>query len=155
MDGKRVDSSFEDAQKRFQEFLVRNGYPKELTWVTPDDVILRDRKLVYVRLPVPASNTLHARELFELGMLRQLGVLLQAVCEIDGTTCCYVWVPVDQAESQYALMPRGLKMSANMAESRIPARSVRSRIQWHWLRKKQAMKDGLFGWYGLGARANS
>jgi hypothetical protein len=147
-----TDSNFEDARERFREFLVENGYPRKLTWVTPNDVLLSDRKLVYVKLPVPTSNLLRARELFELGMPRQLGVLLHAVCEIDDTTCCYVWVPADQTESRYALMPRDLKMSANIGESKIPARSVHSPMHWHCLKilhQKQAMKNQLFGGTGL------
>jgi hypothetical protein len=95
-----ADSNFESAQERFREFLLRTGYPKELTWVTPGDVLLGGRKLIYVKLPVPSSNLARARDLFELGMLRQLGVLFKAMGEIDGATCCYVWAPADESESR-------------------------------------------------------
>lgn len=143
-----ADSNFDKAQERFREFVVKCGYPRELIWIAPSDVLLTGRKLIYVKLPVPESNLLRARELFKLGMPRQLGVLFKAVCEIDGATCCYVWAPAEESESRYALMPRDLKMSARVEESKIPARSVRSQLQWHFLkilhRKKQAMKGDLF-----------
>jgi hypothetical protein len=143
-----ADSNFDDAQERFREFLAKNGYPTELIWVTPNDVLLTGRKLIYVKLPVPKCNLLRARELFELGMPRQLGVSFRAVCEFKGVTCCYVWVPADQSESQHAFMPRDLKMSANTGESKVPAMSVNSQTRWHCLkivhRNKQALKDQLF-----------
>jgi hypothetical protein len=143
-----ADSNFDKAQERFRDFVFKCGYPRELIWIAPSDVLLTGNKLIYVKLPVPENNLLRARELFEFGMHRQLGVLFKAVCDIGGVSCCYVWAPADESESRYALMGRDLKMSARVEESKIPNRSVRSQLHWHLLKilhgRKQAMKHQLF-----------
>jgi hypothetical protein len=58
---------------------------------------------------------------------------------------CYVWVPSDEADAKYAMMPSGLKMSANSGPARLPGKGVYSRLRWAYLRFVNQTKDALKG----------
>jgi hypothetical protein len=143
-----MSSSFDESLVEFQRFLERNGYPREVIWVTPRDVLVSREPLIYVRVPVPRDNELHVRRLFDLGITQQTGVLFDTVCEGEGVTFSYAWVPCDDLEAEEALMPKGLKMSAKTGASRMTAKAVRSNMQWLYLwlkyRKEQKLKSHLF-----------
>ncbi len=140
--------NFDESLSKYRGFLEDNGYAKDVVWITPDDVLLSGRRLIYVRVPVPASNEREVRRLYERGMTEEKGVLLDTICEADGTTFSYAWVPRDQSEAELALMPVGLKMSVRTGTSRLPAKAVRSTLQWLFLRlrhhRQQRLKPGLF-----------
>lgn len=152
-----MDPTFDNAENQFRDFLSENGSSPQLMWVTPDDVLLTGRKLIYIKKPVPTSNRSLARELFETGMAQQLGVLFATLCNFEGATCCYVWIPVDRSESQYALMPTALKMSAHTGDSRMAGKLISSQTYWRCLqilnRNKQALKGQLFGRSSLRAKS--
>jgi hypothetical protein len=143
-----VNQSFQEALAEFHQFLARNGHPQEVIWVKPDDVILTGGPLLYVRVQASRGNEESARQLFESGISRQMGVLFGTLCEIDGATCSYVWVPKDETESQQALMPTGLKMSVHSENSRVRGKAVRNPLHWSYFRlkyrKKQESKKQLF-----------
>jgi len=142
-----ANQTFQESVAEFRRFLAENGYPQDLIWVNPDDVILTG-PLIYVRVPVSQSNEESARQLFEHGISQQMGVLFATLCEIGSATCSYVWVPKDQTEAQEALMPAGLKMSVNTGASRREAKAVRNRLYGSYLRLKyrenQYLKEQLF-----------
>jgi hypothetical protein len=144
-----MSASFEESCARFREFLANNGYAHEAVWITPKDVLLSGRRLVYVRLPIPGGNREHARALFDTAMKEQSGVSFKTVCETDYATLCTVWVPADDSERQHAMCSKAdLKMSAATSEGRVRGKEVRSGFLWRYLqlryRKNQALKDQLF-----------
>jgi hypothetical protein len=140
--------SFDEALSKFREFLEGNGYGKDVVWVTSDDVLLSTRRLVYVKVPAPASNEKNVRQLFDSGVAQGMGILLDTVCECGGTTFSYAWVPRHRSEAQQALMPSGLKMSAQTGSSRVAAKTVKSTLRWSLLRFRylgqQRFKSTLF-----------
>lgn len=127
--------TFEEAVSRFEEFLRRNGYPPNLVWVEPTDLLLSGRGAIYVKLPVPAENLIRARERFGLGMNNGLGILLGTICYLRNATCCYAWVPKDHEEQQHHLMGNGLKLNAT-TDSRRTGRDVTSRFYWYLLNRR-------------------
>jgi hypothetical protein len=143
-----VQSSFEESVARFQQFLKEVGYPTTVLWVKPDDVILTDRRLIYVKQSVSKKNESDAQQAYGLGINRKLGVLFCALCSTDEITYAYVWVPTDELDAQRALMPRDLKLSAATGADRIRGMVVRSRLLSACLsmryRSKQKWKDQLF-----------
>lgn len=122
-----MNSSFNEALVGFQQFLEKNRYPREVVWVRPDDVLVSSKPVIYVKVPVPGDNQQSVRKLFELGISQRKGVLFDTLCEGDGVTFSYAWVPRDESEAEQALMPEGLKMSAKTGASRMTGRVVRSR----------------------------
>ena len=144
-----MSPSFDESLARYKQFLGENGYPREVVWVTPDDVLLSSSPVIFVKLPVPESNEQSVRHLFDLGISQQKGVLFDTLCEGNGVTFSYAWVPSDDSEAEEHLMPKGLKLSARTGTSRMLGRAVGSRLRWSYLQLKyrgqQNMKGQLFG----------
>jgi hypothetical protein len=144
-----MSASFEESCVRFREFLVQNGYAHEPAWITPNDVLLGGRRLLFVKLPLPSSNRERARVVFETAMKEQSGVSFSTVCETDRATLCTVWSPADESERQYAMSSKtDLKMSAKAGEGRFRGKEVKSGFFWWflrlWYRKNEGLKDQLF-----------
>ena len=104
-------TSFVDAVTKFQEFLKANKYSAEIVWVQPDDVLLTDKRLFYVRVSLPHAREKMAQQMYEEGIARQRGVLFRTICDLDGATGSHVWVPASDDEAARSLMPSGLKLS--------------------------------------------
>jgi hypothetical protein len=150
-------AGFEESVSSFEQFLAENGYPPCTVWVREQDVVLGRKGALYVRDPLPRSNEREARAKFAAGMQRELGVLFGALCTMGDVTCCYVWTPLDEQESEYRLMPAGTKFSvpSGAAWNELPTgasrklgRPVKNRLLWQWLewrhRKLQEHKRWLF-----------
>jgi hypothetical protein len=139
---------FSESVARLQKFLEENGYPPRVMWVGPQDVLLTGTRQILIRVPVPVANEQHARAAFERGMKEQMGVLFATLCEMDAATCCYAWAPADEEEARRHLIPRDLKLSANLNESRFFGKAVTNHFSWLWLRarhrKHQEFRDQLF-----------
>ena len=129
-----MGSTFEEASARFQRFLGENGYSEHLIWVTPQDILFSNRRLLYVRLPVPDTNLKRIRALYETAMKEQSGISFSTVCKLSEATCCRAWVPANDDERQRAMCPRDVKFSAVVESSQIPGKALRSRLVWWYLR---------------------
>jgi len=46
-----VDATFEDSLSRFQQFIEKQGYPREVVWIACDDLIVTGKGFFYVRVP--------------------------------------------------------------------------------------------------------
>src|SRR5882724_13643360 len=75
-----VSGNFDESLALFRQFLENHGYPQEIVWLTPNDVIATGRRLVYIRIPVPRENERLVRELYKSGMSEGRGVLFETVC---------------------------------------------------------------------------
>jgi hypothetical protein len=143
-----MGSSFDESVAEYRNFLEKNGYPSHVIWVTPEDVLVSSGPVIYVRVPVSESNEKSVRQLFDLGISQERGVLFDTLCDGDGLTFSYAWVPRDGAEAEESLMPKGLKLSAKTGASRVPGRTVGSRLRWAYLqmknRRHQRMKEQMF-----------
>jgi hypothetical protein len=147
---KRTDVSFDETVARFQGFLGKNQYSENILWLTPEDVLLSGRRFVYVRVPIPAANEINARKIYDEGVANGRGLLMSTICEMNGSTCCYVWYPRRQEEEPQGLWPHdgSVKLSATAETSKVPAKPVKSRLFWAFLKLrtqgKQNLKESLF-----------
>ena len=141
-----MTTDFEADVCSFQEFLRGNGSPEKIIWIQPEDILLTGKRLFYLKTPVPESRGSAARQAYEAGLRRGLGVLFLTICELENATCCYVWTPENEEEAAQALMPVGLKMS--IKADKISAIPVPSHLLWLLLRfryrRRQANKGFLF-----------
>src|SRR5258708_20359413 len=46
----------------FRSFLASNGFSPEIIWVKQEDVLLTDRRFLYIKSPISDSNRVQARE---------------------------------------------------------------------------------------------
>ena len=134
---KRIEEGevcFERVAGDFRQFLRRQGYPEQVVWVEPGDVIVSDRNL-YIRRSNPHANEERVNRAFDAGLRRGLGVLLAALCVTTDATCCYLWAPRDEDEAMRHLLPRGPKFSVPADRGR-KGTVVASPVKWLLLRWK-------------------
>jgi hypothetical protein len=115
----KAPESFDEARKRFSEFLGENGYPENVLWVDCTSLVWDKRKL-WVR-DDPATLR-RARQRYENGIRAGLGVFLEAVAIAGSTTVAAVLLPLDDDAAQRHMVPSGgLKLSAlkNMFKARV------------------------------------
>src|SRR5262249_48039194 len=135
---------------RFSEFLKLNSHSGNIVWVTPDDVLLTGNRVLFVREPIPSDNENKIRQMYEEGVKQQRGLLMSTICRMNRSTYCYLWFPKSVHEIPQGIWPRdgSLKMSARIGESSLPARPIKNRVLWAfmklWLRRKQDSIDNLF-----------
>ncbi len=146
----RNDSAFGATVARFQKFLRQNKFPDNIVWLMPEDILLSGKLFVYVHVPIPDINEAKARTIYDKGVAHGRGLLISTICEMNGSTCCYVWYPRHQADEPQGGWPRdgSAKLSAKLETSRVLAKPVKSRLLWAFLkvqhRRKQNLKDFLF-----------
>ncbi len=139
---------FEAALESFRAFAEENGYPCDLVWMRPEQLIARPGSL-YVR-PLPENAGLElAREAFQTAVTQNRGVVFHALFCSGAVTFCHAWLPRDDDQSARYLMPKkGLKMSVAAGEHRPAVHIVHSRMHWLVLRfryrKYDALRDSLF-----------
>lgn len=137
------EDDFEEAVRKFQQFLKANQYSPQIEWVQPDDVLLTGRRMVFVRLSSATTREKAARQIYEEGIPQRRGVLFGTICELSSATCCYAWAPGSLDEAERSLMPVGLKMSAK--NDKIKGIQVENRIWWAYLRTRYSGKQTLKG----------
>jgi hypothetical protein len=137
-----VHEDFEAALATFRQFLEKNSYSPDVIWVTRKEIVLTDDRAMYVKVPVSRKNEQSVRELFLRSVRQREAILLATLCEMDGVTCAYAWVPQNDSEADEALMPdSGIKMSVKTGLSRISGTSVKSKLQWLYLRVRHQQEQ--------------
>lgn len=106
------DLTFPEASNRFRAFLAAEGWPTAITWV-PASMVIRT---VGEPMPIESiepNHELQAANEYNGAKHRGLGVWLDAVCTVNGTTCARVLSPADAREAELSMYPSdgGLKMS--------------------------------------------
>ena len=145
-----MPENFDDAVASFREFLRKTGFPEEIIWVSPTDAVLVPGRVLYIKSQPPEVGAALAREKYELGIARKLGVLFAALCKLGNATCCFVWFPSDVPEAQRSLMPKsgGLKLRVPREELRLSIKRVRNSIYWKALQTRHRdgsnLRDFLF-----------
>lgn len=133
--------SFAAALNRFQVFLLQNNYPQKVGWLLADDFLIDGRGHIWINRNGPARGLQEAQQQYAVGLERNLGILLEAVCASDSITFARVFVPTDKAEAQNRLIGRCLKSSCPV--DKVHAHLVDNPIRWHFLRlrnKKRTQK---------------
>lgn len=147
---KQNDATFGATVTRFQDFLGQNQYLKNILWLMPEDVILSRNRSVYVRVPIPDANEMKARKMYDDGVANGRGLLMTTVCEMERSTCCYVWYPRTPEEEPQGLWPHdgSVKLSVKMQTSRVRGKPVKSHLLWALLklrnRRNRHLKEFWF-----------
>jgi hypothetical protein len=101
---------FDDAIREFAAFAQREGFSERLVFVSGRDVVVRGSSLA-IRTPNQVRARALAAAVYAAAVRRDLGVLVGALCSLQGRTCVFVGAPVDEDERGRLMYPRGLKMS--------------------------------------------
>jgi hypothetical protein len=107
--------TFEEASSDFARFAVSQGFPPNLLWVKKDDLLLgrwHGRWTYFVWRGDPAKRQNVAKIEYENSITRNIGIAFEGKCKTDRWTVCRVYVPLDDEDAQYRMIPRtGVKQS--------------------------------------------
>ncbi len=127
-----MDESFNKVVEDFRQFIQRQRCCGKIVWVGPDDVVVSGKD-VYIRVADPLANENRAKQSFDAGMNRELGILMAILCATDDETYCYTWAPRDEQEAMEHLMLRGPRFSALAENSRRKGVLVTNLLMWMWI----------------------
>jgi hypothetical protein len=134
--GEPLKPDFYSAADDFARFAVSQGYPLNLLWVTQADVVLLRwmRTWTYfVWKGEPNKRQGEVRIVYQNAMARNVGLTFEAKCKTDRWTICRVYVPENDIDAQYRMIPdHGVKM--NVATDPKPTMFIRSRLLFRFLR---------------------
>lgn len=94
---------FPGAVDKFKAFLSQQGRRTDLMWICRGDVV-ELWPHTYVRLPAFGNEPLMEQH-YHKGIDRGLGIRLQVFCFLADRPCCYVWLPKDEKDASYAMLP--------------------------------------------------
>jgi hypothetical protein len=118
------------AEEKFRTFLATQDYPKTIYWLMPGDVVAdRNRRLWVMKRG--AEGTTYANLQYSVGLERNLGVELQAICATETETFASVFIPEDDLDAQHHMMGRCLKLTCPV--ERYATSAVTSSLKWRWL----------------------
>jgi hypothetical protein len=126
------DGDFDAAVARFQQFLSANNYSEKIVWVTQENVLTTGKRFIYVRVPIPPSNEVMARRMYDQGLAGGRGLLMSTVCRMNASTCCYIWFPKSVEEVPQGIWPLdgSLKLCARDKSPSPPGRPIREGVLW-------------------------
>ena len=135
--------SFNEAVKQLKDFLISQNLSPELLWVFREDIVWRKQRIL-IKEPLPQENESVAESLYESGRQRELGIRLETLCLLGSRPCCYIWLPKDQMDAEYALL-----LMSNFIIS-VPtdlkrAESVRSPLIW----RAHKLFEGVPAWISM------
>ena len=131
------------AEEKFRTFLATQNYPKTVCWVMPDDVVVDPNRRYWVRKR-EVEGMRYAALLYSVGIERNLGVKLQAICATESETFASVFVPEDDSDAQYHSMPHGLKLSCPV--ERYSTSIVTNPLKWKvlcWRNGQRSQEVGI------------
>jgi hypothetical protein len=128
------------AEEKFRTFLAAQNDPKAICWLTPGDAVVDTNRHYWVRKR-EAEGARYAALRYSMGLERNFGVKLQAICATESETFASVFVPEDDIDAQYRLMGRGLKLSCPV--DRHSTSTVTNLLKWRllWWRNGQRSKE--------------
>lgn len=130
-----VPDSIEEASLRFREFLRRQGWPDQVQWLATGTALYSKKGYYWIKARKVEESMALARETYQQGVTRGLGIGLEALCNSGAVTYAYVFVPADRDEAERLLM---LPLKLSVPLNPHPARVVKSSFLWwilHRLRK--------------------
>jgi len=118
------------AEEKFRTFLATQNYPTTICWLMPGDVLGDWNRHLWVRKR-GAEGTRYATLQYSVGLERNLGIELDAVCANETETFASVFVPEDDLDAQSHLMGRGLKLICSV--ERFATSAVTNPFKWKLL----------------------
>lgn len=123
------NSSFEDSKRIFQEFLNEQQISADMLWLFQEDVLLRKDTLLVKASNFDKNENL-AKELYEIGRKRNLGICFHAFALLDSRPCCYIELPSDQDEAERLLIGNSY-LKCSVRNPLMKAKPFSNTVMWN------------------------
>lgn len=100
-----ADTSFEEVESHFKDWLEQSGISSDLLWVLREDVLFVNDQ-IYLRKPIDPENYARTKALYEKGQERSLGVGLHGFCLLENRLCCHLILPEDEIDAEYMMLSK-------------------------------------------------
>jgi hypothetical protein len=118
------------AEEKFRTFLTTQNFPKAICWLMPGDVVADKNRRLWVRNR-GAEGTRYAAQQYSVGLERNCGIELEAICATETETFASVFVAEDDLDAERHLMGRGLKLLCPV--ERFATSAVTNPLKWRLL----------------------
>jgi hypothetical protein len=123
-----VMPDFDSAVADFTRFAAGQGYPSTLLWSSPDFWVFWWGRL-FVLVLDPEGSRRNAKAIYETAVARNIGVHIEGKCKTQTATICRVYVPNDDLDAQYRMIPKtGVKTTVVVEP--LPVVLIRHQILW-------------------------
>jgi hypothetical protein len=121
------------AEEKFRTFLITQNYPKTIYWLMPGDLVADRNRHFWVRKR-GAEGTKYAILQYSVGLERNLGIELEAICATETETFASVFIPEDDLDAEQHLMGRGLKLLCAVERNATSAvtNPIKWKLLWWW-----------------------
>jgi hypothetical protein len=122
------ETSFEEAEQAFREFLIDNDRSPDIQWIFAEDVIITPSSIL-VRTPLSPDQRETAGKLYNKGKERDLGMAIHGFADLDNSTLAYIVVPIDDRDAaERSMSPRFLTYSSYRRGFNVE--SVSNPVRW-------------------------
>ena len=94
--------NFEQAEKRFKNFLNENRWPSRIIWVSPSSIIMKSPQKAELRSKEKYDQN-NAKKDYSEAVNRGLGVAIEGVATTSKITYAAITWPKNEIESEYLL----------------------------------------------------
>lgn len=105
-----VPDRFEDFIADYQKFLMENGYPVKVAWITPADVTSKYRR-TWVRWFVSETNLEEVKRLYEIAK-NGLGARIDGYLKVDDYVCSIFTLQLPEDDHTGRLCSGGIYFAA-------------------------------------------
>jgi hypothetical protein len=135
----RTELTFQQAIKKFKDFLASIDQTTNIVWIFYEDVQVYNGQ-IYIQFPISPENEKLAEEDYERGRDKGLGLGLEVKYFDDTLAYCSVFVPTDEQESE-ALMLVELKLSCVTSSRPVKrvGRGIIGRQIWKYISKRSLL----------------
>ena len=130
-----ASKTLSQAEQEFKSFLLANGYPQTICWITPNDLIVSSPHEYWIRKRKQRAEE-YVGAKFAQAVANGMGVELRAICANADQTFATVFVPTDREDAEYRLMRDGVKLSC--PAERPKARVTGNALRWLLLSRRDA-----------------
>jgi hypothetical protein len=124
--------SFEEAKEKLSAFLSKSNYSPKIEWIFRED-IARFGRVTFFRVQKIKDDEVRAKEIYNRGVSKGLGITLASKFYTSQYTAAYVWVPENEDEAIRHLQNPGIKLSleTKMADPKI-FKELEIKKEWLW-----------------------
>jgi hypothetical protein len=123
-----------EAAALFSEYLTSNGYPTQVRWITPDQILQTEDGKYLVHSVTKDEACAAAEKQYIAGLHAGFGILFQALCATDSETIAEIYIPSDEADAKLNRIRSSLKFTC--PGSIAPASFIEDSVAWQQLKSE-------------------